>query len=61
MTPAGIEPVTFQFGRSEYQKYFLGGKGGRCIGLTTLASSCADCLELWGPQPPGTLRACPVL
>jgi len=36
---------------------FLGGKGGRCVGLTTLPPSCADCLEIWEPQPPGTLRA----
>ena len=47
--------------RNEYQEYFLGGKGGRCIGLTTLPPSCADCLEIWDPQPPGTLRACPGL
>jgi len=39
----------------------LGGKGGRCIGLTTLPPSCADCHEIWEPQPPGTLRACPDL
>ena len=32
-------------------------KGGRCVGLTTLPPSCADCLEIWEPQPPGTLRA----
>jgi hypothetical protein len=38
-----------------------GGKGSRCVGLTTLPSSCADCLEIWEPQPHGTLRACPVL
>ena len=38
-----------------------GGKGGRCVGLTTLPSSCADCLEIWEPQPPGTLRAYPGL
>jgi hypothetical protein len=25
--------------RNEYQEYFLGGKGGRCIGLTTLLPS----------------------
>jgi hypothetical protein len=31
-----------------------GGKDGRCIGLTTLPPSCADCLEVWEPQPPGT-------
>jgi hypothetical protein len=44
--------------RNEYQEYFLGRKGGRCVGLTTLPPSCADCLEIWEPQPPGTLRAC---
>ena len=22
---------------------------------------CADCLKMWEPQPPGTLRACPGL
>ena len=47
--------------RNEYQEYFLGGKGGRWVGLTTLPYSCADCLEIWEPQPPGTLRACPGL
>jgi len=26
--------------------------------LTTLPSSCADCLEIWEPQPLGSLRAC---
>jgi len=40
---------------------FPGGKGGQCVGLTTLPPSCADCLEIWAPQPPGTLRACPGL
>jgi len=45
--------------RYEYQEYFLGGKGGWCVGLTTLPPSCADCIEIWEPQPPGTLRACP--
>jgi hypothetical protein len=43
---------------NEYQEYFLGGKGGRCGGRTTLPPSCADCLEIWEPQPPETLRAC---
>jgi len=38
-----------------------GGKGGRCVGLTTLPPSCADFLEIWDPQPPGILRACPGL
>jgi len=40
---------------------FPGGKGGRCIGLTTLPSSCADCVEIWEPQPSEILRACPGL
>ena len=38
-----------------------GGKGGRCVWLTTLPPSYADCLEIWEPQPPGTHRACPGL
>ena len=46
--------------RNEYQEYFLEGKGGRCVGLT-LPTSCADCPEIWEPQPHGTLRACPGL
>jgi len=36
-------------------------KGGRCVGLTTLPHSCADCLEIWEPETPGTLRAYPGL
>jgi hypothetical protein len=38
--------------------HFLGSKGSWCIGLTTLPPSCANCLEIREPQPPGTLRAC---
>ena len=45
--------------RNEYQEYFLGGKDGRFVGLTS--PSCTDCLEIWEPQPSGTLRACPGL
>jgi hypothetical protein len=47
--------------RNEYQVYFLGDKGGRCIRPTTLPPSCADCLDILEPQPPGTLRVCPGL
>ena len=47
--------------RNEYQEFFLGGKGGRCVGLTTLPPSCAECLEIWEPHPPETLGACPGL
>jgi hypothetical protein len=39
-------------------RIFPGGKGGRCVGLTTLPPSCADCLKIWEPQPSETLRAC---
>jgi hypothetical protein len=30
---------------NENQEYFLGSKGGRCVGMT-LPSLCADCLEI---------------
>ena len=29
-----------------------------CVRLTTLPPSCVDYLEIWEPQPPGTLRKC---
>ena len=39
----------------------LGGKGGRCVGLTTLPPSCADCLEILGAStswsPKGSSRS----
>ena len=34
--------------RNEYQEYFLGGKGGQCVGLT-VPPWCAECLEMWEP------------
>jgi hypothetical protein len=34
------------------------GTGGRCVGLTILPPSCADCLKIWEPQPPGTPKDC---
>jgi hypothetical protein len=37
----------------------MGVKGCRCVGLTSLPPSCPDCLKIWEPQPPGTLRAWP--
>jgi len=73
VTPPGIYPGTSRLAaqclnnyatpgnRNEYQGYFLGGKGGRCVGLTTLSPSCAECHEIWEPHSPGTLRACPGL
>jgi hypothetical protein len=35
-----------------------GDKGGQCDWLTTIPTSCSECLEIWEPQTPGTLRAC---
>ena len=54
----GVESAS---NRNEYQEYFLGGKGGRCVRLINLPTSCADCLEIWEPQTAGTLKACPGL
>jgi hypothetical protein len=34
-----------------------GGKGGRCVRLTTSLPSRAECHEIWEPEPPGTLWA----
>jgi hypothetical protein len=31
------------------------------VSFITLPPSCADCLEIWEPQPPGKLTACPGL
>jgi hypothetical protein len=49
---------TMASNRNEYQEYFLGGKNYRCLGLTTLPPSCANCLETWWPHTPGTLWNC---
>jgi len=49
--PAALWPwIDSASNGNEYQEYFLGGKGGRCVGLTTLPPSCADCLEIWDPS-----------
>jgi hypothetical protein len=40
---------------------FPGGKGDRCVRLTTSPPSCAKCHEIWEPKPPGILRATPGL
>ena len=42
--------------KNEYQD-IPGGKGGRCVGATTLPPSCAECQEIWEPQHPGPLYA----
>jgi len=35
---------------NEYQEYFLGGKGGRCVGLTTAPLLRSGALTSWNPQ-----------
>ena len=47
--------------RNEYQVYFLGGKGGRCVRLTTLPPSCAVVMKsgnLNFLETSGPLQAC---
>ena len=47
--------------RNEYQEYFLGGKGGRCVRLTTLPPSCAVVTKsgnLDFLEPSGPVQAC---
>ena len=38
-----------------------GGKGGRCVRLTTSPPLRAECQEMWEPKPPGTRWAIPGL
>jgi hypothetical protein len=59
--PSAIWP----WGRLSLQQKLLpgifpggGGKGGRCVELTTLSPSCAHYLEILEFQPSETLRAC---
>ena len=49
------------FNRNEYQKYFLGVKGSRSLGLTIFFTFLCRLSLNMEPQPPGTLRACPGL
>ena len=45
--------------KNEYQD-IPGGKGGWCVGVMTLPSSCAECLVIWSlnqkPDPSGPAR-----
>jgi hypothetical protein len=61
--PAALWPLWLDTAsnRNEYQEYILGGRGGRCVGLTTLPPSFSDYLEIWGTStcwnPVGLSRA----
>jgi hypothetical protein len=47
--------------RNEYQAYFLGGKGGQCVRLTTLPPSCVvatKSVNLNFLEPCGSVQAC---
>jgi len=47
--------------RNEHQEHFLGGKGGRCVRLTTLLTSCAVAMKsgnLNFLEPSGPLQTC---
>jgi len=47
--------------RNEYQEYFQGGKGGRCVRLTNLPPSCAVVTKsgnLNFLEPSGPVQAC---
>ena len=59
--PATGPEVVSGSNRNEYQEYFPGGEGGCCIRIITLPPSCAECHEVWEPQPSRTLTACPGL
>jgi len=45
---SGRTGVDLASNRNEYQEYFLGGKGGRCVGLITLTTfMCQLSWNLW--------------
>jgi hypothetical protein len=48
--PSGRTMVDSPSNRNEYQQYFMGGKGGRCVGLTTLPPSNLGASTSWNPQ-----------
>ena len=53
--PSSVQPLT----EMSTTNNILRGKGGRHVRLITLPPSCADCLEICEPEPPGILYACP--
>jgi hypothetical protein len=55
IAPGSTQPLT----QMSTRNISCEGKGSWCVGLKTLSDSCADCLEIWEPQLPGTLTTCP--
>ena len=53
-----IQPLTVMNSRYISWVCLCVCEGGQYVGLTTLPPSCNNCLEIWEPQPPGTLYAC---
>jgi hypothetical protein len=47
--------------RNEFQRYVVGGTGSWCVGLTTLALSYAECLEILGASSSWSPKTCSVL
>ena len=53
--------VDLSSNRNEYREYFLGGKGGRCVRLTTLPPPCAVVTKSGNRnflEPSGPVQAC---
>jgi hypothetical protein len=59
--PATLWPWGQLSPKYEYHKYILRGNDAPCLGLTNFPHSCADCHEIWEPQPSETVSACPGL
>jgi len=50
-TPDGVLAALWPWDRLNEERGIsceVGGKGGRCVGLTTLPPSCAECLDVMG-------------
>jgi len=59
--PPSFHCIRYSENRNEYQVYFLEGKGGRYVKLTTLPPSCAVVMksgDLNFLKPSGPLQAC---